>query len=155
MEMKFYRCAHCGQIVAIVKNKGVPIMCCGEKMQEIVPGTTEAATEKHIPVYTVDGNKVFVTVGEVEHPMHGFLLKQSSAISARLCSQATHPKPAFQSVTATRLRLFMHTATFTPSGKHNHLIKHENRSPFCGRFLLSVYNIIDIFLHIWYNECAT
>ena len=69
MEMKFYRCAHCGQIVAIVKNKGVPIMCCGEKMQEIIPGTTEAATEKHIPVFTVEGNKVIVTVGEVEHPM--------------------------------------------------------------------------------------
>ncbi len=69
MEMKFYRCAHCGQIVAIVKGTGVPIMCCGEKMQEIIPGTTEAATEKHIPVYTVEGNKVFVTVGEVEHPM--------------------------------------------------------------------------------------
>jgi superoxide reductase len=69
MEMKFYRCSHCGQIVAIVKNKGVPIMCCGEKMQEIIPGTTEAATEKHIPVFTVEGNKVIVTVGEVEHPM--------------------------------------------------------------------------------------
>ena len=69
MEMKFYRCAHCGQIVAIVKSKGVPIMCCGEKMQEIIPGTTEAATEKHIPVFTVEDNKVLVTVGEVEHPM--------------------------------------------------------------------------------------
>ncbi len=69
MEMKFYRCSHCGQIVAVVKNKGVPIMCCGEKMQEIIPGTTEAATEKHIPVYTVEGNKVIVSVGSVEHPM--------------------------------------------------------------------------------------
>ncbi len=69
MEMKFYRCAHCGQIIAIVKDKGVPIMCCGEKMQEIIPGTTDAAVEKHIPVYKIEGNKVFVCVGEVEHPM--------------------------------------------------------------------------------------
>ena len=69
MEMKFYRCAHCGQIVAIVKKTGVPIMCCGEAMQEIIPGTTDAAVEKHVPVYTVENGKVTVTVGSVEHPM--------------------------------------------------------------------------------------
>ena len=44
-------------------------MCCGQKMTEIIPGTTEASTEKHIPVFTVENNKVLVTVGEVEHPM--------------------------------------------------------------------------------------
>ncbi len=69
MEMKFYRCSHCGQIVAIVKATGVPILCCGEPMQEIIPGTTDAAAEKHVPVYTVEGNKVTVCVGSVAHPM--------------------------------------------------------------------------------------
>ncbi len=69
MEMKFYRCKHCGQIVAIVKKTGVPIICCGEPMEEIVPGTTDAAVEKHVPVYSVEGSKVKVTVGSVEHPM--------------------------------------------------------------------------------------
>ena len=69
MEMKFYRCAHCGQIIAFAKNVGVPVMCCGEKMEEIIPGTTEAATEKHIPVYTIEDGIATVTVGEVEHPM--------------------------------------------------------------------------------------
>ena len=44
-------------------------MCCGEKMSEITPGTTEASTEKHIPVYETEGNTVHVTVGSVEHPM--------------------------------------------------------------------------------------
>ena len=69
MEQKFYLCEHCGKIVALVKESGVPVMCCGQKMKEIVPGTTEASAEKHIPVYTVEGNKVYVTVGSVEHPM--------------------------------------------------------------------------------------
>lgn len=69
MEMKFYRCKKCGQMVAIVKKKGCPIMCCGEPMEEIIPGTTDAAVEKHVPVYEVKDNKVYVTVGEVEHPM--------------------------------------------------------------------------------------
>jgi len=44
-------------------------MCCDEKMKEIIPGTVEASKEKHIPVYHIDGNKVNVTVGEIEHPM--------------------------------------------------------------------------------------
>lgn len=69
MEQKFFVCKTCGNIIAMVKNAGVPAMCCGAKMTEIIPGTTEAATEKHIPVYKVEDNKVFVTVGSVEHPM--------------------------------------------------------------------------------------
>ena len=69
MEMKFYRCSHCGQIVAIVKETGVPVICCGEPMKEIVAGTTDASLEKHVPVFEVKDNKVFVTVGAAEHPM--------------------------------------------------------------------------------------
>ena len=69
MEIKFYRCARCGQIAAIAKKAACPIMCCGEPMKEIVPGTTEAAVEKHIPVVEVEGNKVTVKVGSVAHPM--------------------------------------------------------------------------------------
>ena len=69
MEMKFYRCKHCGQIVAVVKKTGVPIICCGEAMEEIVPGTTDAAVEKHVPVVSKDGDTVKVSVGSVFHPM--------------------------------------------------------------------------------------
>lgn len=69
MEMKFYRCAHCGQIIAIVKGTSVPVKCCGEEMREIIPGTTDASVEKHVPVFEVRDNKVFVTVGSVDHPM--------------------------------------------------------------------------------------
>ena len=69
MEMKFYRCKKCGQMVAIVKKKGCPIMCCGEPMEEIVAGTSDGALEKHVPVFEVKDNKVYVSVGAVEHPM--------------------------------------------------------------------------------------
>ena len=69
MKQKFYICRHCGNIISMIRNKGVPVYCCGEKMQEITPGTTEASEEKHIPVYDVEGNTVHVTVGAVEHPM--------------------------------------------------------------------------------------
>ena len=69
MEQKFFICEHCGNIIAFVNNSGVPVVCCGEKMKEIIPGTTDAAVEKHIPVYRVEDGKVFVTVGSVAHPM--------------------------------------------------------------------------------------
>jgi len=69
MELKFYICEHCGNIIMKVKDKGVPVMCCGQKMTEIVPGTTDAAAEKHVPDYKVEGNLVKVNVGSVDHPM--------------------------------------------------------------------------------------
>ncbi|MBQ6817688.1 MAG: desulfoferrodoxin [Bacilli bacterium] len=69
MEQKFLKCEKCGNIVAVVYASGVPMMCCGQKMEQIIPGTVEASREKHIPEYTVEGNKVFVVVGSVEHPM--------------------------------------------------------------------------------------
>ena len=69
MEQKFYICEHCGNIIAMVKNTGVPVMCCGQKMTEIIPGTTDAAVEKHVPVYEIRDNIVSVTVGAAEHPM--------------------------------------------------------------------------------------
>ena len=62
MEQKFYICKHCGNIVAAVKESGVPVVCCGEKMSELVPCSTDAATEKHVPVVTKEGN--IVTVDE-------------------------------------------------------------------------------------------
>ena len=67
--MKFYKCSHCGNIVAYVQDNGPKVVCCGEEMNELVPKTADSATEKHVPVVTVDGNLVTVTVGSVEHPM--------------------------------------------------------------------------------------
>ena len=69
MEMRFYKCAKCGQMVAVVKKTGCPVVCCGEPMEELIPGTTDAAAEKHVPVFEVKGDVVEVTVGSVEHPM--------------------------------------------------------------------------------------
>lgn len=69
MEVKFYKCEHCGNIALKVVDAGVPMVCCGEKMTELVAGSVDAAVEKHVPAVTVDGNKVSVVVGSVEHPM--------------------------------------------------------------------------------------
>jgi len=69
MKAKFYICSHCGNLIGMVKDKGVPVMCCGQKMTPLVPNTVEASGEKHKPVVTVEDNKVIVNVGSVDHPM--------------------------------------------------------------------------------------
>ena len=66
---KFYLCKHCGNLVGMIYNSGAPLICCGEEMMELVPNTTDAAQEKHVPVVTVEGNKITVEVGSVPHPM--------------------------------------------------------------------------------------
>ena len=66
---KFYICEHCGNIVGMINDSGVPLVCCGQKMKKLEAGVVEASHEKHIPVVTVNGDTVTVTVGSVEHPM--------------------------------------------------------------------------------------
>lgn len=68
--MLFYKCAHCGNFVTFLTEKAACTpMCCGVKMEEVIPGTVDAAKEKHIPEVVVDGNVVKVRVGSVAHPM--------------------------------------------------------------------------------------
>ena len=69
MKQKFLKCEKCGNIVAVVKESKVPVMCCGQKMEQMIPGTVEASREKHIPEYQVKDNKVIVNIGSIAHPM--------------------------------------------------------------------------------------
>ena len=70
MATKFYKCNHCGNVIVKVVDAGVPVVCCGEKMVELVPNTVDASGEKHLPVVTVlDNNTIKVEVGSVHHPM--------------------------------------------------------------------------------------
>ena len=70
MATKFFKCRHCGNVVTKVVDSGVPVVCCGEKMEELIPNTVEASGEKHIPVVTrIDDCSIKVEVGSVAHPM--------------------------------------------------------------------------------------
>lgn len=70
MQMRFFRCKHCGKIIAIVDGCDTcPTICCGEPMEELIPNTQDGAHEKHIPVFEVKDNIVEVKVGSVPHPM--------------------------------------------------------------------------------------
>lgn len=70
MKTKFYRCSHCGNVIVKVVDAGVPVVCCGEPMQELIPNTVDASNEKHVPVVTrIDDCHIKVEVGSVPHPM--------------------------------------------------------------------------------------
>ncbi len=91
--MKFYVCKHCGNIIAYAKNSGVPVMCCGERMSELVPNTVDAAQEKHLPVISRKGNLVTVEVGSVAHPMTEAHSIQWIALETRQGNQRKELKP--------------------------------------------------------------
>ena len=70
MATKFYKCNHCGNVIEKVVDNKVPVVCCGEKMQELIPNTVDASGEKHVPVVTrLDDCRIKVEVGSVAHPM--------------------------------------------------------------------------------------
>ena len=69
MKAKFYICRHCGNLVGMIHDAGVPMMCCGQKMEALEPNTVEASGEKHLPAVTVEDGSIRVNVGSVNHPM--------------------------------------------------------------------------------------
>ena len=101
MDLKFYYCKNCGKIIVIVKDTKLPTICCGEAMQELVPGVTDAAAEKHVPVISVEGNVVTVSVGEVSHPMleehyiEWVLLQTNKGIQKKWLKPGEEPKARF------------------------------------------------------------
>ena len=101
MELKFFRCNHCGNIIVKIKDSSVPVVCCGENMQELVPGTTDAAVEKHLPVCKVNGSSVSVTVGSVLHPMlpehsiNWICLQTNKGFQLKYLNPGEEPKAVF------------------------------------------------------------
>lgn len=65
-----YRCEICGNVVEVLDANAGELVCCGKPMQLMETKTQEQeGKEKHVPVLEVEGNKVTVKVGSVEHPM--------------------------------------------------------------------------------------
>lgn len=99
--LKFYKCKHCGNIVEMIYDAGVPIVCCGEEMDELVANTTDAATEKHVPVVSIVGNTVLVEVGSTLHPMEEkhyiqwIYLKTKNGCQRKNLAPGEEPKAVF------------------------------------------------------------
>ncbi|HEY5674436.1 MAG TPA: desulfoferrodoxin [Malonomonas sp.] len=67
--LEVYKCSLCGNIVEVMHAAGGTLVCCGKSMDLLTENTTEAATEKHLPVIEVAAGSVTVKVGSVAHPM--------------------------------------------------------------------------------------
>lgn len=68
-EPRFFICKHCGNIITLLEDSNVPVVCCGENMTELNANTTDGAAEKHVPVVEAETGKVTVSVGSTAHPM--------------------------------------------------------------------------------------
>lgn len=66
---RFYKCDICGNVIGMIFDAGVPIVCCGQIMEAFELHTEDGPYEKHKPVITVEENNVTVTIGSVLHPM--------------------------------------------------------------------------------------
>lgn len=101
MQLKFFYCPHCGKIISIVKDSGVETICCGQPMKPLIPGTTDGAKEKHLPVITADKQKITVTVGETLHPslpehyIEWILLQTDKGIQQKMLNPRDKPAAEF------------------------------------------------------------
>ena len=101
MALRVFRCKKCGQMVMMLKKSKCDKYCCEEAMEELIPGTTDAAVEKHVPVYEVKDNKVYVTVGDVIHPMmeqhyiEWIVLETKNGIQKKDLTPEDEPKAIF------------------------------------------------------------
>ena len=98
--LKVYKCDVCGAVLEVA-NDGHGITCCGQPMKELTANSTDAATEKHVPVVEVEGNTVTVKVGEVEHPMteahliQHIWLETTDGIQRKSLTDADKPEAVF------------------------------------------------------------
>ena len=91
-KLRFLVCEDDKTIIEVISDHQETISCNGKPMHELVPNSTNAAQEKHVPVFTVEGNKVVVTVGSVEHPMTPEHLIEWVAIQTEQGVQIKHLK---------------------------------------------------------------
>lgn len=100
-KIKFFICRTCGNLVSLVNEGGGTLVCCGNEMEELVPNTVDAATEKHVPVIEVEGNKVTVKVGSVAHPMkeehyiQWIYLETNEGVQRKCLKPGDEPKAVF------------------------------------------------------------
>lgn len=66
---KFYRCQLCGNLIGMIHDSGAVPVCCGQEMTLLNANSTDAAAEKHVPTFIIDGDTVTVKVGSAPHPM--------------------------------------------------------------------------------------
>lgn len=101
MQLRLFMCENCGNVVAMIEESGVAMVCCGQEMAEVTPREEEEIGEKHVPVYRVEGSKVMVEVGSIRHPMEALhyiqwvCIETSRGMQIRQLLPGDEPKVCF------------------------------------------------------------
>lgn len=102
----FYRCSICGNLVALVKNGGGTLVCCGQNMVKLEANSVDASQEKHVPVVTEEDGKLLVTVGSVLHPsleehyIEWIALANEDGVKITYLKPGMEPKATFEPVSS-------------------------------------------------------
>lgn len=103
----FYRCRHCGNVIVKTVDSGVPVHCCGEAMETLIPQSTENGTEKHLPIVSKNCRTASqdcylrVQVGSALHPMtdehliQWVCLENADGFEVRFLAPGTEPVVEF------------------------------------------------------------
>ena len=115
--VRFYKCEKCGNVIGLIHGNEENIKCCGEEMKLLQANTTDAANEKHVPVYERDGDEIIVKVGEVEHPMEEdhYIMWIAQVSDNRTTRIRLHPGES----TETRFPYIPDSTLFAYCNKHN------------------------------------
>ena len=103
-DVNFFRCKHCGNMVALIKNGGGTLSCCGDEMTKLKANTSDGAKEKHVPDIAKEDGKIKVTVGSVLHPslpehyIEWIALVTEDSIQLKYLEPGMEPKAEFEEV---------------------------------------------------------
>lgn len=99
--MKFYATSPHGDIVTFLRGSGTPLYSRGRRMCPLASGSGGGAPEVHIPIISVDGNRVTVRVSTKAHPMlavhyiQWIVLECANGEQRRLLSPGQAPEAVF------------------------------------------------------------
>lgn len=105
-DVEFYRCEICGNMVALIKKGGGTLVCCGQNMTKLAANSTDASTEKHVPVVAKEHDKIKVTVGSAPHPMlpehhiEWIALTDGEKLEMKYLKPGDEPKAEFDEVSS-------------------------------------------------------
>ena len=108
--LEVYKCNVCGNIVEVLHAGDGELVCCGQPMKLMREGSTDGATEKHVPVIEKWKKGYHIKVGSARHPMEDKhyiewieLVTDDGQVHRRFLTPADEPEAFFDEVEADKV----------------------------------------------------
>lgn len=66
---RFYKCSHCGNVIGMIEDAGVPVYCCNEAMEKMEAKDSISCDDKKLPFVKTGDKHIAVVVGPCKHDM--------------------------------------------------------------------------------------